>query len=292
VLQLPITYTAFFLASLSLKAFPFFTGFYSKDYLITLLLVPYSTTATVAYVKTLAGALFTSLYSIRIKKITFLASPNYAPSLPTYVSDSGFFTSFPLILLSSFAVAFGYLAQYLYLDKGLDSYLNSIFIHPANNIVLNGALSEFTSLKLIPLLLLALFILLIIRMPWGSTPHIISQISNVSNQKPEATSPHPSAKIYFLGVFNFYDVFISYFIAGYYTLSLYIYRYLDKGLLELIGPFGLSRFTHFLGFFFELASTSFVIHYFYLIILFLITLILFSFLPFFTLILFFYILLT
>lgn len=60
LLHLPITYTAFFLASFSLIAFPFFTGFYSKDFLLTLLLIPHSTTSTAAYILTLSAALFTS----------------------------------------------------------------------------------------------------------------------------------------------------------------------------------------------------------------------------------------
>jgi NADH:ubiquinone oxidoreductase subunit 5 (subunit L)/multisubunit Na+/H+ antiporter MnhA subunit len=55
--MLPYTYLVFFFASLSLKAFPFTSGFYSKDFLLELLCVPHHFTNTIAYLFTLLAAL-------------------------------------------------------------------------------------------------------------------------------------------------------------------------------------------------------------------------------------------
>lgn len=229
-------------------AFPFFTGFYSKDFLLTLLLVPTSLTATAAYILTLAAALFTTLYSIRVFMISFLSSPSYTPILNRFIADGSSLLSFPLLFLSVFAVGFGYLSQFLFLDFGTDSYLNSIFIHPAHFHLLDGTLSSFSWLKFLPLLLLTFFIKLIPRSPFSSSLKGLTSLP----LNPSPVSPaSPVHKVYFISTFHFYDVFVYYMIATYTLLSLYTYRYFDKGVLELAGPYGISRFTHFLGFFLE-----------------------------------------
>lgn len=46
---LPFTYLAILIGSLSLMAFPFFTGFYSKDLILELLSAPYMFTAMSGY---------------------------------------------------------------------------------------------------------------------------------------------------------------------------------------------------------------------------------------------------
>ena len=70
-INLPITYVSFIIGSLSLMAFPFLTGFYSKDYLLEILLIPYNFTHTIAYILTLLAAFLTSIYSIRLLILTF-----------------------------------------------------------------------------------------------------------------------------------------------------------------------------------------------------------------------------
>jgi hypothetical protein len=47
----------------------------------------------------------------------------------------------------------------------------------------------------------------------------------------------------------------------YLSVSLLLYRYIDKGILELFGPIGGKNLLHFLGFSIELLSTGFIPHY-------------------------------
>lgn len=70
-INIPITYVSFIIGSLSLMAFPFLTGFYSKDYLLEILLIPNNLTHTIAYILTLLAAFLTSIYSIRLLILTF-----------------------------------------------------------------------------------------------------------------------------------------------------------------------------------------------------------------------------
>jgi len=47
-------------------AFPFTTGFYSKDLILEILVVPNNITHSIAYIFTFLAAFFTSIYSIRL----------------------------------------------------------------------------------------------------------------------------------------------------------------------------------------------------------------------------------
>lgn len=71
IFYLPITYVCFVIGSLSLMAFPFLTGFYSKDFILEILFIPNNVTDSIAYLLTLIAAFFTSIYSIRLLILTF-----------------------------------------------------------------------------------------------------------------------------------------------------------------------------------------------------------------------------
>jgi NADH:ubiquinone oxidoreductase subunit 5 (subunit L)/multisubunit Na+/H+ antiporter MnhA subunit len=58
-------------------AFPFFTGFYSKDFLLDLLYLPINFSISCAYLLALAAAFLTSLYSIKVLLLAFF---NIAPT--------------------------------------------------------------------------------------------------------------------------------------------------------------------------------------------------------------------
>jgi hypothetical protein len=52
----------------------------------------------------------------------------------------------------------------------------------------------------------------------------------------------------------------------FFILSNFLYRNIDKGCLELLGPLGLSRTFHYLGFKIELLATGYILHYAFIII--------------------------
>lgn len=81
ILLSPISALVFILASLSLIAFPFFTGFYSKDFLLELLLIPSNFTHTIAYLFTLIAAFLTSLYTLRLLMSALFSFPHFNSSI-------------------------------------------------------------------------------------------------------------------------------------------------------------------------------------------------------------------
>src|ERR1700716_2802426 len=60
---LPLTYTVMLIASLSLVAFPFMTGFYSKDLILESAYGKFFYASIVVYFISTIGAMFTTLYS-------------------------------------------------------------------------------------------------------------------------------------------------------------------------------------------------------------------------------------
>ena len=64
------------IASLSLVAFPFMTGFYSKDFILESAYGQYYFSGTVVYIIATIGAMFTTLYSVKVLYLTFLTNPN------------------------------------------------------------------------------------------------------------------------------------------------------------------------------------------------------------------------
>jgi NADH-ubiquinone oxidoreductase chain 5 len=68
-------------------AFPFLTGFYSKDFLLEIALVPRNVTSTVAYVLALLAAVLTATYSARLMIMTFFSSPHFPKVVLQTVHD-------------------------------------------------------------------------------------------------------------------------------------------------------------------------------------------------------------
>ena len=63
------------IASLSLVAFPFMTGFYSKDFILLSAYGQFYFSGTVVYFIAQIGAIFTTLYSVKVLSLTFLTNP-------------------------------------------------------------------------------------------------------------------------------------------------------------------------------------------------------------------------
>lgn len=255
-LFLPLTYLVFFFASISLMAFPFTSGWYSKDLLIELLIVPYNFTFTIAYIFTLLAAFLTSFYSIRLMMIVKLSRPGFPKNIVNYVIDSPIFKTLPLIILSFGAVMLGYLTHELFLAYGSTFYKNSLFTHPSSFNSLLDASFHNSILIYVPILFLFLFNLqLFINPNKSSSPN--STINYQSHD--DLNNSHKFTQT--LTAFNHFNVLNHWFKHKAQITSHLLYRYIDKGILELFGPQGLSRKFNYIGFNIELLSTGFIPHY-------------------------------
>ena len=229
---LPFTYTCILVGSLSLLATPWLTGFYSKDLILELAYGHYSFTGTYAYILGSVTAGLTAFYSFRLICLVFLTVPN--GSKQSYINSHESNTSviIPLFILSLFSIFFGFVFSDLFVGMGTDFFGNSLFIKPNNISIIEAEFSLPILIKLLPALL-SLF---------GASLSILlyhkSQIIVI-----ELTENSIGRKIYsFLnGKYYFDIVYNNYIIKNGLQLGYIISKFLDRGIIEMVGPYGLSN---------------------------------------------------
>jgi len=250
---LPLTYSVILIASLSLVAFPFMTGFFSKDFILESAYGKYFFSSIAVYFIATIGAIFTTLYSVKVLYLTFLTNPNGPSIYYKNAHEGNIFISLPLVILSVFSVYFGYITKDIFIGLGSGFFKdNSIFIHPLHEILIDTEFGVPTMFKLLPLFLTIFFtIVSIIYSEYLSNIINGFKLSNLGNN------------IY--GFFNqrflieyFYNKYIVNFVlelGGQTTVIL------DKGSVEYIGPFGLEKGLIKLSKFFNSLNTSIVTDY-------------------------------
>jgi NADH-ubiquinone oxidoreductase chain 5 len=233
---LPLTYSVMLIASLSLVAFPFMTGFYSKDFIIESAFGKYYISSIAVYYIATIGAMFTTLYSVKVLYLTFLSNPNgpivnYKQAHAAHEGD--IYMSLPLIILAVFSIFFGYITKDIFIGLGSDFFSdNSLFIHPKHEIMLDTEFAVPTFYKLLPLFFtVSLSIISILFTEFYPTLLIKFKLSNLGYNV--------------FGFFNqrflvemFYNKYISGLILD---LGAQTTKVMDKGSIEKFGPFGLEK---------------------------------------------------
>ena len=230
---LPLTYSVMLIASLSLVAFPFMTGFYSKDFILESAYGQFYFSGTVVYFIATIGAMFTTLYSVKVLYLTFLTNPNGPVVNQKHAHEGDMFMSLPLIILAVFSIFFGYITKDIFIGLGSGFFAdNSLFIHPTHEIMLDTEFAVPTLFKLLPLVFtISLSILAIILSEFLGKIIIYFKFSRLGYN--------------IFGFFNqrfLIELFYNKYITGL-VLSLggQMTKLIDKGFVELFGPYGLEK---------------------------------------------------
>jgi len=151
---LPLSYTIMLIASLSLIALPFMSGFYSKDFILESAYGQYYFSSKVVYFLALIGATFTALYSIKVLHLTFISAPNGYLTDYKKVHEGDIYMSVPLIILAVFSIFFGFITKDMFIGLGSGFFSdNAIFIHPIHEIMLETEFSLPSIIKIFPLIM-------------------------------------------------------------------------------------------------------------------------------------------
>jgi NADH-ubiquinone oxidoreductase chain 5 len=228
---LPFTYTAMLVGSLSLLATPWLSGFYSKDLIIELAYGQYSFSGIYAYILGSLTAGLTAFYSFRLISLVFLTVPNGIKNVYLNSHESNFAVIIPLFILALFSIFFGFVFSDLFVGVGSDFFANSIFINPNNISIIEAEFSLPLIVKLLPTILSILGATSAIFL-YHVYPDFIVNLTDSALGK----------KIYtFLNGKYFFDVIYNYYIisAGLLTGNT-ISKVLDRGVIELLGPYGLA----------------------------------------------------
>jgi NADH-ubiquinone oxidoreductase chain 5 len=271
---LPFTYVMMGIGSLALIGFPFLTGFYSKDVILEIAYAKYTLSGNFAYWLGSLSALFTSYYSFRLLYLTFFGESHHSftnsfkQSL-THTHDAPFFMAFPLIFLAFGSLFVGYLGKDMMIGLGTSFWGNALYTLPQNTLFLE---SEYIPqmIKSIPLFF-SLF---------GA---FLAYQINLSSEGLRRTYFFKTSRLgrnlytffnkrwLFDKVYN--DFFVKTALSFGYQVS---FRTLDKGMIEILGPYGIALTFQSLSQNMKKIQSGFIYHYAFTMLLgltFLITLI-------------------
>jgi len=252
---LPFTYVMIVIGSLSLMGFPFLTGFYSKDVILELSFAHYSFEGTFAHWLGCVSALFTAFYSFRLIYLTFIGNSNSFRTDFAKVHEAPFVMALPLLILAFGSIFIGYLTRDMMIGLGSTYWGNAICILPEHMNMIDAEFIPFL-IKLVPVLLSLLgafsaVILYHFHLVFAKDYKFTRKLAIFLNKK-----------WLFDKVYN--EFFAPAFLRFGYRIS---YKTIDKGIIELFGPYGISntflRLTKRLG----SLQTGFLYHYAFFMII-------------------------
>lgn len=228
---LPFTYTAILIGSLSLMALPFMTGFYSKDLILEVALGQYEVSGTIAYWLGTISAVFTAFYSFRLVSLTFFTTPNASKGDYLHAHEAPMIIVIPLVILSIMSIVFGYIAKDMFVGVGTDFLSTSLYQHPDHITLIEAEFGLPLLMKLLPAIgsvfgaSLALYLY-----------HVVPNITiNLTN------GPIGYGVYSFLNAKWYWDALYNGLIIGAgLRIGLVISKVIDRGIIELTGPYGLS----------------------------------------------------
>jgi len=225
-------------------ALPWLTGFYSKDLIIELAYAKYQFSGQAAYLLGTLTAIFTAFYSFRLISLVFLTYPNAPKSDYINYHEASISVIIPLFLLSLCSIFFGFIFSDLFVGIGTDFFGNSLFIHPNNITLVEAEFSLPLLFKLLPSIGSVLAAIAALYLYHNKSLSLKNHPSIGGQAMIEFTDYPLGRKLYtfFNGKYLLDIIYNNYIIGSGLHLGYNIAKILDRGVIEVVGPFGLSNF--------------------------------------------------
>lgn len=215
-----------------------------------------------AYVLGSLTAGLTAFYSFRLISLTFLTYPNAKRVDYLNSHEASISVIIPLTILALFSIFFGYICSDLYVGIASDFLGNSVYIKPDNITLVEAEFSLPIILKLLPAILSLIGATLGI-LVYHKTPEFIISLTDpsystqlksdnplapIKGVQGEVINNKSNLKVFLRSLYTLlnskflFDILYNkYIISRGLNLGYIISKTLDKGLIELIGPYGLSN---------------------------------------------------
>ena len=230
---MPLVFISMLIGFLSLMGFPFLSGFYSKDLILEVAFATNKSYGFLAFILCLIGAFFTALYSFRTLFYVFWSKPNFtnywSKNLNSIhdISLHMFFSILPLILGSIFL---GFLIKDFTVGLGTTFWQNSILFKGPNLI--------FVDAEFIPTFVKTIATMLVfIGFVFGYWVYYRRRLLLYNLL---VGTFFGNTALYFLAKKWYFDVIYNKFVVNNFFSIAYknVFRDLDRGIFEYIGPFG------------------------------------------------------
>lgn len=254
---LPFTYSTMLIGSLALIGFPFLTGFYSKDLILEIAFANYNFPGYFSYCLGTLSAFLTTFYSTRLLFLAFLSKPNGYRPVVENACDSSYQISTVLGVLAIPSIFAGFFCKDMLVGWGSYLWGNSIFNYPQT---INSVDSEFIShfYKLLPTLC-SLFSLGFAFFLYINCNSFLLKIKLTRFGK--RFYNFLNKKWFFDKLYNEY--FGQFFFKFSYSIS---YKVVDRGIIEILGPTGLSFFIREISTALHKMQTKYIYHYLFVIL--------------------------
>ena len=245
----PYTYTCMLIGSFALTGLPFLSGFYSKESVLEFSSQSILPWAPFCYVFGLLGALSTSIYSFKLIYGVFLVNSKVNFELTKKSKEHWGIISYVLTILAVISIFFGFFFKDVFLGYGSYGPGNCLGFSYAAPFQFDSELIFFYC-KTLPffLTLSGIWISLLIIYFIGQNKMIIDSFKDIYE--------FLSKKVYFDQVYNYFLVQPGLVFA--YNV---LYKLLDKGILEYLGPLGLEKLIKTNSEFFLKTQTGYLYHY-------------------------------
>ena len=243
--------------------FPFLTGFYSKDLILECAYSRFIIDANFIYFLGLTSAICTAIYSFRLLYIVFLCTKKingfrkYYSGLLLNIVECQWQMFVSMFILAIFSIIIGYFSSELILGMGHFFWADSISVLPEH---FNFIDIEFIHpiIKNLPVILslVAMYITWIILYYIDMYKLEHSKLNNFIRKFWSTICIKYFSWAFNAGFFNtiYNNLFINIFFISYLNIN----KYLDKGLFEYFGPYGLYKFFRKIFIFFNLTSYSLI----------------------------------
>lgn len=177
-------------------------------------------------------AMITAFYSFRLISMTFLTTPNAPKGDYEHTHEQPLIVMIPLIVLALMSIFFGYVAKDSFVGMGSDMLATSLFVHPSHITLVEAEFSIPTFYKLLPA-----FVTI------GGAGLALLMYHRLANFTVDLALSDLGKRVYtFLNAKWFFDAVINHYVIGKALgLGLITANVLDRGAIELLGPFGLTN---------------------------------------------------
>jgi proton-translocating NADH-quinone oxidoreductase chain L len=261
---LPITYIMVFIGTLSLLAFPFLTGFYSKDFLLEFVFSIYNINSLFMYLLGIVTAGLTAFYSFRLFFWVFLSKTNMYRINMYFLNEINIFMLLAMLFLFFASILIGYLCFDAFLGLGSLFLINTVYINIVNYSIINAEFSLFF-IKYIALFVTLFGIFLFFFFNKFFFNYFFFKNNYFYN-----------IYFFFNKAFFFDYIWNNIFLNNIFKYSFfYIYKYIEKGLFELYGPIYFIWYLNYFYNFFKLYNTGLIYNYIFFILWFILIFIIF-----------------
>ena len=248
--KIPLTYLTMIIGSLSLIGIPFFSGYFSKDLILETLFLRDSKLSSYAFFAGLLAVLFTTLYSLRLIIYVFHRKSVADEKVIAHIHESPFIMTFPLIILSIFAIFFGMFSNSYFIGSDyLSIWSEIIFVDKSfnENFIYENMPIFYKKLPLI-IIIFGMIISYLIYFSFNNfIPVIKNRLSIVHN--------------FFKNKWYIDEIYQKTFVFVAFYLGKGFWKSVDRDLIDNLGPNGMSKFVSSIGLIVSKMQSGYLYHY-------------------------------